>query len=71
MRINNLLTLIVLSQLVACSVVPGQHLWPFDSKPSEDMPVAENNAAILKKLDFEPITPQLIDYLEKDFNNVS
>jgi len=71
MRINNLLTLIALSQLVACSVVPGQHLWHFDSQPSEDMPVAENNAALLKKIDFEPITPQLIDYLEKDFSNVS
>jgi hypothetical protein len=71
MRINNLLTLIVLSQLVACSVVPGQHLWHFDSQPSEEKPVAENNAVILKKFDFEPITPQLIDYLEKDFSNVS
>ncbi|MDD5632834.1 MAG: hypothetical protein PHI13_12520, partial [Methylococcales bacterium] len=71
MRINNLLTLIALSQLGACSVVPGQHLWHFNSQPSEEMPVAENNAAILKKIDFEPITPQLIDYLEKDFSNVS
>ena len=71
MRINNLLTLIALCLLGACSVVPGQHMWHFDSQPSEDMPVAENNAAILKKLDFEPITPQLIDYLEKDFSNLS
>jgi hypothetical protein len=71
MRINNLLTIIASSQLVACSVVPGQHLWHFDSQPSEETPVAENNAVLLKKLDFEPITPQLIDYLEKDFSNVS
>ena len=71
MRIKNLLTLIALSQLGACSVVPGQHMWHFASQSSEDTPVIENNAAILKKLDFEPITAQLIDYLEKDFNNVS
>ena len=36
-----------------------------------DMPVTENNATILKKLDIKPITAQLIDYLEKDFNNFS
>jgi hypothetical protein len=71
MRINNLLTLIALSQLGACSVVPGQHMWHFTSQPSVEMPVTENNAAILNKLDFEPITTPLIDYLEKDFNNVS
>ena len=71
MRIKNLLTLIALSQLGACSVVPGQHMWHFASQSSEDTPVIENNAAILKKLDFEPITAQLIDYLKKDFNNVS
>jgi len=71
MRIINLLTLIALSQLVACSVVPGQQLWHFDSQQSEETPVADNNAALLKKIDFEPITPQLIDYLEKDFNNLN
>ena len=71
MRIKNLLTLIALYLLEACSVIPGQHMWQFDSQPSEDMPVTENNATILKKLDFEPIKAQLIDYLEKDFNHVS
>ena len=71
MRIKNLLTLISLSQLGACSVIPGQHIWHFATQPSVDMPVTENDAAILNKLDFEPITAQLIDYLEKDFNNVS
>lgn len=71
MRIKNLLTLISLSQLGACSVIPGQHMWHFATQPSVDMPVTENDAAILNKLDFEPITAQLIDYLEKDFNNVS
>jgi hypothetical protein len=71
MRIKNLLTLISLSQLGACSVIPGQYMWHFATQPSVDMPVTENDAAILNKLDFEPITAQLIDYLEKDFNNVS
>ena len=71
MRINNLLTLITLCLLGACSVVPGQQLWHFDSQQSEETPVADNNAALLKKIDFEPITPQLIDYLEKDFNNLN
>ena len=71
MRIKNLLTLIALSQLGACSVVSGQHMWHFATQPSVDMPVTENDAAILNKLNFEPITAQLIDYLEKDFNNVS
>jgi hypothetical protein len=70
MRIKNLLTLFSLSQLGACSVIPGQHMWHFATQPSVDMPVKENDAAILNKLDFEPITAQLIDYLEKDFNNV-
>ena len=71
MRIKSLLALIALSQLDACSVVSGQHMWHFATQLSEEMPVTENNASILKKLDFEPITAQLIDYLEKDFNNVS
>ena len=71
MRIKNLLTLIALSQLGACSVVPDQHMWHLASQSSEDTPISENDATILKKLDFEPITAQLIDYLEKDFNNVS
>ena len=56
-----------MSQLGACSVIPGQHMWHFATQPSVDMPVTENDAAILNKLDFEPITAQLIDYLEKDF----
>jgi len=71
MRIKSLLTVITLSQFDACSVVSGQHMWHFATQSREEMPVAENNAAILKKVDFEPIWPQLIDYLEKDFNNVS
>ena len=71
MRIKSLLAVIALSQLDACSVVSGQHMWHFATQSSEEMLVTENNGSILKKVDFEPITAQLIDYLEKDFNNVS
>ncbi|MDD1627019.1 MAG: polysaccharide biosynthesis/export family protein [Methylococcaceae bacterium] len=71
MRIKKLLTLIAVSQLGACSVVPGMHIWHFATESSIDMPVTENNATILKKLNIEPITAQLIVDLEKDFNNFS
>jgi len=71
MRIEILLTLIVLSQLGACSVVPGMHIAHFASESSVEMPVTESNATILKKLNIEPITAQLIVDLEKDFNNRS
>jgi len=71
MRIKILLTLIIVSQLGACSVVPGMHVWHFASESSVEMPVTESNATILKKLNIEPITAQLIVDLEKDFNNRS
>jgi len=71
MRIKILLTLIALSQLGACTVIPGQHMWQFGTQSSEEMPVTENNATILKKLNIDRITAQLIVDLEKDFNNSS
>ena len=71
MRIKILLTLIAVSQLGACSVVPGMHMWHFATESSVEMPVTENNATILKKLNIESITAQLIVDLEKDFNNRS
>jgi polysaccharide export outer membrane protein len=71
MRIKILLALIAVSQLGACSVVPGMHIWQFATESSVKMPVTENNATILKKLNIEPITAQLIVDLEKDFNNFS
>jgi polysaccharide export outer membrane protein len=71
MRIRILLALIAVSQLGACSVVPGMHIWHFATESSVEMPVAENNATILKKLNIEPITAQLIVDLEKDINNFS
>ena len=71
MRIEKLLTLIVVSQLGACSVVPGMHMWPFATRSSIELPVKEKNATILKKLNIQTITAQLIVDLEKDFNNYS
>jgi polysaccharide export outer membrane protein len=71
MRIKILLTLIAGSQLAGCSVVPGQHMWHFATHSSTKMPVTENNATILKKLNIQSITAKLIVDLEKDFNNSS
>ncbi|MDD5323231.1 MAG: polysaccharide biosynthesis/export family protein [Methylococcales bacterium] len=71
MRIKILLNLIAVTQLIACTVIPGQHLWQFATQSSVDMPVKEDNEAILKKLNIQSITAQLIVDLEKDFNNYS
>lgn len=71
MRIKKLLALIAVSQLGACSVVPGMHMWPFATQSSIEMPVKEKNATILKKLKIQTITAQLIVDLEKNFNNYS
>jgi len=71
MRIKILLPLIAVSQLGACTVIPGQHMWQFATQSSEEMPVTENNATVLKKLNIDLITAQLIVELEKDFNNRS
>ena len=71
MRIKILLTLVAVSQLGACSIVPGMHITHFASESSVELPVTEKNATILKKLNIQPITAQLIVDLEKDFNNFS
>lgn len=65
------LTLIILSQLAACTIVPGQHMSPFSKQSNEKIPVAVNNETILKKLDIQTINAQLIIELEKDVNNRS
>jgi polysaccharide export outer membrane protein len=69
MRTKALLILITTCQLCACTLIPGQHVSQFSTESSEDMPVKENNATILKKLNIKPITAQLIVDLEKDINN--
>lgn len=71
MRIKILPALIAASQLAACSIVPGQHMWHFATQSSVEIPVLENNATILKKLNIEPITARLIVDLERDINNFS
>ncbi len=66
-----LIILVALSQLAACTVIPGQHLRHFSTQSSSEMPVTENNETILKKLNIKTIDAQLIVDLEKDFNNRS
>ncbi len=71
MQIKKLILLFVALGLVACSVVPGMHMSEFSNESSIDMPTQKNNEAILKKLNIQTITAQLIIDLEKDFNNYS
>ncbi len=71
MKIKILLNLVAVTQLASCTVIPGQHMWQFATQSSVDMPVQEDNATVLKKLNIQSITAQLIVDLEKDFNNYS
>ncbi len=71
MRIRNFVFFIVLSQLIACTIVPGQHMRQFSTESSVEMPVTENNETILKRLNIQTITAQLIIDLEKDRSNRS
>lgn len=65
------LVLIVVSQLVACTLIPGQHMRSFSTQSSVEMPVTENNETILKRLNIQTINAQLIIDLERDINNRS
>jgi len=71
MQIKTFLILIATSQLVACTIVPGQHMTLFSDESSIEFPVAEKNKTILKKLNIKTITAQLILDLEKNINNKS
>jgi polysaccharide export outer membrane protein len=71
MRIKKLVNLIAVTQLSACTVIPGQHIWQYATQSSVEMPVKEDNATVLKKLNIQSITAQLIVDMEKDFNNYS
>ena len=53
MQFKALLILITISQLSACTVVPGQHMSRFSTQSSIEMPVTENNETILKKLNIK------------------
>ncbi len=67
----NISLFIVISLLIGCTIIPGQHMSPLTYKSSEEMAVNENNEVILKKLNIVPITAQLIIDLEKDINTRS
>ena len=71
MKFRLLLVLIGITQIYACTIVPGQHMDPLTNKSSIDVPVIENNVTILKKLNIKSITAQLIVDLEKNINNFS
>ncbi len=71
MRTRAFFVLIALWQLAACTVIPGQHMDHFSKQSSVEMPVTENNETILKKLNIQTITAQLIIDLEKDYSNRS
>ncbi len=70
-RINIFLILIILSQLSACTLIPGQHIRSFSTQSSVEMPVTEANETVLKKLNIQTINAQLIVDMEKDINNRS
>lgn len=71
LRIKILFILIIVSQIAACTIVPGQHIRQFATQSSVEMPVTEDNETILNKLDIQTIDAQLIVDLENDINNRS
>ena len=72
MRIRNFIIFMVLSQLTACmTIVPGHHMSQFSTESSSEMPITEDNETILKRLNIQTITAQLIVNLEKDLSNFS
>lgn len=70
-RLNIFLILIILSQLSACTLIPGQHIRSFSTQSSVEMPATEDNEVILKRLNIQKINAQLIVDMEKDINNRS
>ena len=71
LRLNIFLILIILSQLSACTLIPGQHYRSFAGQSNMELPVKEANETILKKLNIKTINAQSIIEIEKDFNNKS
>lgn len=71
MRLKFSIVIFVIVGLTGCSIIPGMHMSQFSNESSVEMPVKENNTSILKKLDIQTITAQLIIDIEKDFNNRS
>jgi polysaccharide export outer membrane protein len=71
MPFNKVLFMLVISVLSACTVVPGMHVSPFTEGSSVAMPVIENEQSILKKLNIQSITAQLIVDIENNSNSRS
>lgn len=65
------IVLLMLCQLAACTIVPGQHMSPFSRQSSTEMPTRENDEAILKRLNIQTINAELIIELEKNNKNFS
>lgn len=65
------LILLILCQLAACTIIPGQHMSPLSRQSSVEMPTQENDEAILKKLNIQTINAELIIELEKNYKNFS
>ncbi len=62
--------LLIVVNLTGCTVIPGMHM-DYSGQSSTELPVAEKNKTILKKLNIKTITPQMIVDLEKNINNRS
>ena len=72
MRHTQLITiLLLLISITGCSIIPGTHMSLFSSESSVKMPFSENDETILKRLNIQNITAQLIIDLEKDLKNRS
>jgi len=69
--VSAILVPVMLSQLSACTLLPGQHVSFFSTKSSLEIPIKENNETILKRLNIQTIDAQLIIDIEKDINNRS
>ena len=60
MQKTALLALLMALNLSSCTIIPGQHMNPFSEQSSVKLPVQENNAATLKKLNIQSIDANLI-----------
>jgi polysaccharide export outer membrane protein len=71
MRQTRFTIILILVNITGCSFIPGMHMSQFSNNSSVEIPVKENNQTVLKKLNIQTITAQLIVDLEKDGKNRS
>lgn len=71
MQIKKLILMLIALGLTACSVIPGMHMDQYSEESSTEIPSKEYNEAVLKKLNIQTITAELIIGLEQDINNRS